>query len=60
MPLYQQIIVALPKYPADGLVKILKKFSKTVIQNGGVVRGIENNGVRPLAEKAKRFLTCIL
>ncbi len=56
MPLYQQLIVALPKYPNEGLVKLMQKFSKVVMDNGGVVRSVENNGVRPLAERAKRFL----
>ena len=54
MPLYQQIIVALPKYPKSGLVDLFKRHSKLIINNGGVIRGIENHGIRPLPEKAKR------
>jgi hypothetical protein len=57
MPLYQQLIVALPRFPNEGLVKLMQKFSKIVMDNGGVVRSIENNGVRPLAEKAKRLFS---
>jgi hypothetical protein len=62
MPLYQQLIVALPKFPNEGLVKLMQKFTKIVMDNGGVVRSIENNGVRPLAEKAKRllFFVCLM
>ena len=54
MPFYQQIIVALPKYPKEGLVAICRKHAKTIIDNGGLVRGIENHGVRPLSERARR------
>lgn len=54
MPLYQQLIVALPKYPAQGLVEMFKKYSNIILSSGGVIRGIENHGIRPLAEQAKR------
>ena len=54
MPFYQQIIVALPKYPKEGLVSICRKHANTIISNGGLVRGIENHGVRPLPERARR------
>ena len=54
MPLYEQIIVAMPKTTAQSLVELFKKYTKTIISNGGVVRGIENHGIRPLPEKAKR------
>ena len=54
MPLYHQIIVALPKYPKDGLVTLFRKHTKTIMDNGGVVRGIENHGIRPLPERARR------
>ena len=57
MPFYQQIIVALPKYPKEGLVAICRKHAKTIIDNGGLVRGIENHGVRPLSERARRSVT---
>ena len=54
MPLYQQIILALPKHPKSGLVDLCKRHSKLIISNGGVLRGIENHGIRSLPEKAKR------
>jgi len=54
MPLYHQIIVALPRYPKEGLVNMFRKHSKLVMSAGGVVRGIENHGVRPLPERATR------
>ena len=45
MPLYQQIIVAIPKYPKEGLVSLFRKHTKTIVDNGGVVRGIEVNKI---------------
>jgi len=54
MPLYHQVIVALPKYSKEGLVTLFKKHTRTVIENGGVVRGIEHHGIRPLPERARR------
>jgi hypothetical protein len=45
MPLYQQIIVAIPKYPKEGLVSLFRKHTKTIMDNGGVVRGIEVNKI---------------
>lgn len=55
MPLYQQIIMALPKAPKDALVKLLKNHTKVVLENGGNVRGIENHGVKPLSERTRRY-----
>jgi len=54
MPLYHQIIVTLPKYSREGLVGLFKKHTRTVLDNGGVVRGIEHHGIRPLPERARR------
>ena len=54
MPLYQQIIVTLPKLPKENLVQLFRKHTKLIQDHGGVVRGLENNGVRPLPEKAKK------
>lgn len=54
MPLYHQIIVALPKYSKEGLVALFRKHTKTILDNGGVVRGIEHHGIRPLPERARR------
>ena len=55
MPLYQQIIVAMPKSRSNALAELFKKYTATLTLNGGVVRGIENHGIRPLPEKAKRY-----
>jgi ribosomal protein S6 len=54
MPLYHQIIVTLPKYPKDGLVQLFKRHTKMILDNGGVVRGVEHHGIRPLPERARR------
>ena len=59
MPLYEQIIVTMPKAPAAGLVELFKRYTKTLISNGGNVRGIENHGIRPLPEQAKRYVSSI-
>ena len=55
MPLYQHIVVALPSLSKAGLVDIFKRYSNTVLSSGGVVRGIEHHGIRPLAERARRL-----
>lgn len=59
MPLYQQIIVALPKYEKEGLVGIFRRHSQLVLDSGGVVRGVENHGIRQLPERAKRLVICM-
>jgi hypothetical protein len=56
MPLYQQIVVAMPKTPIPNLVDLFKRYTKTLVNSGGIVRGIENHGIRPLQEKGKRFI----
>ena len=54
MPLYHQIIVTLPKFGKEGLVTLFKKHSKTILELGGIIRGIEHHGIRPLPERARR------
>jgi ribosomal protein S6 len=54
MPLYQQIILCLPGYGKTGLVDLFRKHARIVQKTGGIVRAIENNGVRPLPERARR------
>ncbi len=54
MPLYQQIIVALPKHSKQNLTELFKNYSLTILNHGGVVRGIEHHGIRMLPEQAKR------
>jgi ribosomal protein S6 len=55
MPFYQQLIVTMPKFPKEALVALFKRHSKLVIEHGGVVRGIEHHGIRPLPERATRY-----
>lgn len=55
MVLYQHVLITMPKFPAEELVQLCKKMTKIVIAAGGNVRSIENNGVRPVAERTKRF-----
>jgi ribosomal protein S6 len=54
MPLYQQIILTIPKYTSEALVTLFKKHTKLIMKSGGTVRAIEHSGVRPLPEKTKR------
>lgn len=56
MPLYSQLIIALPGIPKPDLVALCRTHAKLVIDFGGVVRGIENHGVRPLPARAKRLV----
>ena len=56
MPLYQHIIVTLPKFSNEGLANMFKSYAKTVLGHGGILRTVENQGVRPLPEKAKRYI----
>ena len=56
MPLYQQIVMLLPKAPKEKMVKILQQQAKIVLESGGNYRGIENHGIRPLAERTRRFV----
>eukprot|EP01039_Chlorochromonas_danica_P011117 gene11117-12385_t len=58
MPLYHQIILTSPKKAAPVLTDLFRKYARIVIGQGGVVRSIENHGVRALPERAKRkFVT---
>ena len=54
MPLYQQLITPLPKATKPQLVEMFKNYAKVVFANGGNIRGIENHGVKPLAERTRR------
>mmetsp|Transcript_17254 Transcript_17254/g.28850 ORF Transcript_17254/g.28850 Transcript_17254/m.28850 type:complete len:151 (-) Transcript_17254:189-641(-) len=54
MPHYKQVICCLPKYPASSLVGLFKRHTTKVYEVGGVVRSIENHGVREFTEKAHR------
>lgn len=48
-------ILLLFLYFKQGLVALFRRHTEIVLQNGGIVRGIENHGVRPLQARAKRF-----
>jgi ribosomal protein S6 len=54
MPLYNQLVMIVPKHPADQVAKCFQKYARTVLQMGGVVRTIENEGVRSLPERTQR------
>lgn len=54
MPLYQQIILVAPKQGLDKVQEVFKNYVLTVLRNGGVVRAIENHGIRPLPERTMR------
>jgi ribosomal protein S6 len=53
MPTYQQIIMTIPKCSGEYLVKLMRNHAKTIMENGGNVRGIENHGIKPLAERTR-------
>jgi hypothetical protein len=46
MPVYQQMILAMPKVNKASLVRLFKNHTEIIMKAGGVVRGIENHGVR--------------
>ena len=54
MPLYQQMILTMPKFKTN-LVNLFRLHAKVVMEYGGTVRGIEHHGVRPLQERATRL-----
>ncbi len=54
MPLYQHILVTLPKYPKEQLTALFRRYARVVTEHGGVLRGVENQGIRMLPERAKR------
>ena len=49
----------MPSFSKAGLVDIFKRYSNTVLSSGGIVRGIEHYGIRPLAERARRSVLII-
>jgi hypothetical protein len=56
MPLYQHIILAVPKALPKDLSTFFKKYSSLIMDCKGLVRGIENHGVRPLPARTRRYL----
>jgi ribosomal protein S6 len=55
MPLYQHIILTLPKASKETLATLMKKYAEIVFAANGVIRGIENHGIRSLPERARRY-----
>ena len=53
MPLYHTLLTTKPAFPPSGLTRLVKDISKIVLEGGGVVRSIENHGVRPLPYRFK-------
>jgi ribosomal protein S6 len=56
MPTYQQILVALPKCDKTELCNIVRRYANVVLENGGVLRGVDNHGLRMLPERSKRYV----
>lgn len=56
MVLYQQIVYAVPKLPSSVLAIMFRRHAETVIANGGVVRMVENQGLRPLQARATKYV----
>lgn len=54
MPLYQQTILVVPKRAPEKLVDLFKTYTRTILRKGGVVRSIENHGLRPLPQRTTR------
>ena len=54
MPLYQQLILAMPKVSKPSLVRLFKNHTEIVLQAGGTVRGLEHPGGLPPPSRAKR------
>jgi len=52
--MYELLFVVPPRTPPDRIVKTLKKLAVRILPDGGVIRSIDNLGVRHLAHKMKR------
>ncbi len=53
MPLYEFMCVASAASSAEVLAKLLQRTNEVVKQGGGVLRRVENLGLRPLADRIK-------
>jgi ribosomal protein S6 len=54
MPLYQHVILTLPKASKKSLAALFNRYADVVFSLNGTIRGIENHGVRNLAERTRR------
>lgn len=54
MPLYQHLILTLPGSSKKGLATLFRNYADVIFANKGVIRGIENHGIRNLAERTRR------
>ena len=53
MPAYHHLATLVPHSPASALTSLYRQVSRNVISAGGVVRSVENMGVRPLPYRFK-------
>jgi len=44
----------MPQFTKTPLVSLFRRHTKAILAKGGVVRGIEHHGVRPLCERSKK------
>ena len=54
MPLYQHIILTLPKANKNNLSDVFRRYADIAFAFKGNLRGIENHGIRNLPERTKR------
>ncbi len=53
MPFYEVMTIASARSTAANLVTLMRRVSTEVVKRGGVVRGVDHLGVRPLAYRMK-------
>ena len=54
MPYYHVYMLARPDATRELLLEMLSRMSTTVVQRGGVLRGIDNLGIRHMAYVMRR------
>jgi ribosomal protein S6 len=54
MPYYHVYMLARPDATRDLLLEMLSRMSTTIVQRGGVLRGIDNLGIRHMAYVMRR------
>lgn len=55
MPLYHQILLINPAKSPTLVAEMFRRYARFVIAEGGVLRGIENHGVRVLPARTSRY-----
>lgn len=53
MPSYHQVLLFRSCSPPSEIIGLLKSQVELISRVGGVVRGFENHGIRPLADKTR-------